>query len=169
MTARVYHRDRAGAAMQPLFDHLEATLDFDCTVPPTGGCRTDAMQLVEWQKGRALVAHDANPMLQASWHVVAAREVVTRAFGAGDSGHGHSGAADILPVRSIGANGLPASVWLGNETSPEDRAEAVRLQNCINEAARAVGYECGADWPEPDGDHYQVPNWRSLPRYVAAA
>ncbi len=172
MTARVFHRERAGAALQPFFDHYEATGKFDVTVPPSGGNRTDADQLVEWIKGRVLMlGHD--PKIEASWRIIDPIHhtgVVTYAFSAADSGHGHSGAADVVPVRTKFANGLPATVWLGNEENPTDRAEAVRLQGEITAIARAFGLECGADWapPKTDPDHYQVPHWRDLPRFVRA-
>ncbi len=170
MSAKVFHRERAGAALQPWFDHWEVTGAFDVTVPPSGGNRTDADQLVEWMKGRVLMlGHD--PKLEASWRIIDPIHhtgVVTYAFTAEDSGHGHSGAADVVPVGTKFASGMPATVWLGNEEDPADRAEAARLQGEISNSARAFGLECGGDWPSPktDSDHYQVSNWRSLPRYV---
>lgn len=168
MTARVFHRERAGAAMQTFFDRLDGRLEFDCTVPENGGNRDDAIQLVLWAKGRALKP-GCDPHLEASWIITHPGQVVTRALSAGDSAHGHCAGADVVPVRTKFANGLPATVWLGNEEDPADRAEAVRLQGLISAEARAMGYECGADWeaPKTDNDHYQVPNWRLLPRFVA--
>jgi hypothetical protein len=155
--------------MQPFFDRLEAVLGFDCTVPEDGGNRDDAIQLRLWAIGRAL-KHGCDPRLEANWTVTHRDQVVTYALSAEDSAHGHGGGADVLPVRTLFANGLPATVWLGTEENPADRAEAVRLQGLVSAEARAflesVPIECGADWPAPktDGDHYQVANWRELPR-----
>lgn len=154
--------------MQPLFDRLESRLGFDCTVPESGGNRDDPMQRIQWAKGRA-VRIGGLPDVERDWVIVNHAEVVTYAFTANDSGHGHEGAADVVPVRShFAQSGLPSTVWLGNEKDPADRAEARRLQALISVEARAAGYECGADWapPKTDSDHYQVKNWASLPRYV---
>ncbi len=165
---KVFHREKCGAPLQPFFDWWCIHGVCDLTVGETGGNRDDADQLVEWAKGREVIP-GRDPRQIVSWRIVNPAAVVTYAFTAEHSAHGHAAAADVFPVRTHFANGMPASIWLGNEKDPAERAEAERLQRAIVFAAKAQGLESGADFPHPDVPHLQAKGWRAFPRYVRPA
>lgn len=155
--AKVFHKERLPPALDRFVAWWEKRGEFDLTVPPSGGARTDADQLVEWSKGRR--------KLPDGWVVIDPGAVVTKSEFARDSAHGHLGAGDFLPVRSYFGNGMPASVYLaGANEDPALRAEGVRRMSIVGKAGKALGYEWGGDFPGFfDGPHLQVPWWARLP------
>ncbi len=155
MTARVFHRDRLPALLRPFADVWEQTGTFDLTV--TSGARTDADQLVDWAKGRA--------MNRGIWVIMDPKAVVTYAQTAINSAHGHDAGADLHPVRTYFGNGAPATIYTGGETEPGVRAEALKRFRAMGEFAERIGFEWGGRFPHFDGPHLQVPHWRDLPLY----
>lgn len=157
MSAKVFHRDRLPPLMQRFADAWQREGTFDLTVPEGGGDRDDALQLVDFAKGR-------RQLDDGTWVITNLAKVVTFARTAIDSAHGHRAAGDLHPVRTTFAtNGLPATVYMGDEEDPIVRTEALRLFQLLGEFAEAHGFEWGGRFPHYDGPHVQVPHWRTLP------
>lgn len=164
MPAKVFHKDRIPPPIQPFVLWWEAHGTFDLTCPPGGGNRNDAMQLLDWAKGRRFNPATSLWEIKDPVHHIG---VVTYAQFAKDSAHGHGGGCDLHPVRTYFPNGMPETVYLGSpDEGPIAYAEALRLMRIVGMAAKGQGYESGIDFPRPDYPHIQVPHWRDLPLFI---
>lgn len=153
--ARVIHKERCpdNAELRRFISEWELRGPFDIVL--VTGDRNDAQQLVDFKIGREQHA-------DGSWVIVG--PTVTNAQTAKDSGHGHKSAGDFQPARELFPNGLPKSVYLGNEKDPIVRAEAVRRLEAMDQFAEDLGLETGRHYPGLcDRPHLADKAWRSRP------
>ncbi len=127
-------------------DDWERDGEFDLTVPPDGGVRFLEHQRALYARGRTEPGR-----------------IVTYAATHEESAHGHAAAGDFLPVRTLFPNGLPATVYTGDEDDPFDRAQAMIRFQTMAQFAERLGYRSGGRFPHPDWPHIEVENWRDLP------
>lgn len=113
----------------------------------TCGDRTDAEQWALYQQGRGKPG-----------------KIVTHAVSATESAHGHTGAIDCLPVRSLYPAGTVMSVYLGDEADPIVRGQALARLNQYADLVEQHGLESGRSFPGlHDLPHAQDPEWKSRP------
>lgn len=123
------------------------------------GKRDDALQLVDYAKGR-------KQLPDGSWVVVDASAVETNAQTADQSAHGHDAANDFAPVRELLPNGLVKSIYIGDpkKEDPEIYAEALRRYRIVIDiATKQFDLESGETYPFVDRDHLCDKKWRELP------
>lgn len=91
--------------------------------------------------------------------------IVTNAKKASQSAHGHGAAIDAAPVREFFSNGKVRRIYLGDETEPAVRSEALaRYRTYADIGERQFGLQSGRDFPGlADWPHLQEPEWESLP------
>jgi peptidoglycan L-alanyl-D-glutamate endopeptidase CwlK len=137
----IIYRERAAGVdqrLQALMDRWAQELPFSVVVQPGGGCRTQAEQAALYAQGRT-----------------APGPIVTNAPSAAASAHGHSGAIDAMPLGDSGR-----IEW--------DTTETLYRVGLMADIAEEMGLEWGGRWeklfpPHGDYDHFQVPDWKTLP------
>lgn len=127
------------------------------------GTTTDALQLLEYSKGRRRLP-------DGSFVVIDASAVVTHALKASTSAHGHAAAGDFHPVRELFSGGDVKLVYLGTEADPAVRAEALSRFNAMADHGERFGLHSGRLFPGlADCPHLEVPGWAELPLAVGCA
>jgi peptidoglycan L-alanyl-D-glutamate endopeptidase CwlK len=131
----ILHRERAAGCDPRLAQLLDAWAErLGFSILVLSGRRTQAEQAALYAKGRT-----------------APGPIVTNAPSAATSAHGHAAAIDAMPLDDHGH-----LVWDTPETMARVRAMAV--------VAEELGLEWGGRWKTfPDYDHFQCPNWKTLP------
>lgn len=153
----VYHKERCpqNARLRAFVDWWDVSGPFPIVI--VAGDRTDQEQLEDYRKGRGQLA-------SGQWVVLDKSAVVTNARTAADSAHGHRAGIDCHPVREVYPGGGVKSVYLGSETDPAVRAQAVRRLEEYDRLAKEHGLETGELYPGIcDRPHACDPEWRKLP------
>lgn len=145
------HRAAKNGRVRAFLDWWEYNGDFDLQIPSTGGVRYDDAREPDGQR----------------WLFASGRTrpgpIVTRAESGDEAPHVHDAANDVHPVRQLTAGGAVALIYLGNESDPVVRGEALQRMNRVADAAEAFGLQSGRSFPDVDLPHIQDPQWRKFP------
>jgi hypothetical protein len=122
-------------------------------IPKDGGARTATEQMIQYAKGRH---HDStgrwvfdDPAHHAG--------VVTNALPA-DSPHCHRAGVDVAIVER------GAMLTLASDLDPKEKARQLALYCQLGQIGEDLGLIWGGRWVHiHDYDHFELPNWRSLP------